>query len=83
MFPIHRKIKNPEVIMPLTDKISQRTSYERQTLLGTFYNVTPTTEREVMALRMLDHRVDKFAPAQGEGVILTAESFQKFQPTKP
>ena len=77
MFSLREKIKNPEVIMP--DKNGRTSeSYSRAELTGTYWRVYPTSAREVSALRLLDHRVDKFAPATGSGIIVTEAALAKF-----
>lgn len=78
MFAARFQVKHPEVIMPAQKSTGTSTSYEVTTLNGTYYRVSPQTSREIMALQMLEHHVDKFSPAHGDGVILTPEALRKF-----
>lgn len=74
----------PSVIMPRVDKKTDRTTWEVVTILGRFHRVFPASAKEVFALQMLEHRVEKFAPAtcngddRGNGILITAEAFRKF-----
>lgn len=43
-------------------------------LSGDWYRVFPVTARDVCFLQMLEHRVDKFAPASGGGVLVHPRS---------
>jgi hypothetical protein len=45
---------------------------------GFFHRVFPVDARENSALRMLEHHVDKFAPANGNGILITDEALKKF-----
>jgi len=77
LFPERRVERNPLVVMPKADKRSG-VSWERETLKGSFYRVIPQTPREIQVLRLLDHHVDKFAPAEGNGAIVSAAALAKF-----
>jgi hypothetical protein len=75
IFPITQRIQRPTVI------IAQRTAYadsvrttERN---DTMHLVMPHTAREVLALQMLEHQVEKFAPAEGNGVLITEAAHRK------
>lgn len=77
MFPVRVRVRNPEVIMP-EDRRESSVSYTITTISGEFYRVTPKSPREIFAIQMLEHHRDKFAPAHGDGVILTSEALHKF-----
>lgn len=76
MFPERIKMTNPRVILP-TENERGAVSWDRGTVVGKFFRVVPETPREIAALRMLDHRIDKFAPAEGNGAIVSAEALAK------
>lgn len=76
IFPNRQKIYDPEVVFPTTNRLG-RIDYGTRILHGRFVRVIPETIREVHALQMLDHLQDKFAPAKGDGVILSAEALAK------
>jgi hypothetical protein len=38
--------------------------------------VSPSSPREVLALQMLEHQKQKFAPAEGNGVVITKAALQ-------
>jgi hypothetical protein len=52
-------------------------------LKGNWWRVFPSTAKEVLALAMLEHRREKFAPApprgdiNGNGVLISAEALLK------
>ena len=77
LFPERRVERNPLVVMPKADKRSG-INWERETITGAFYRVIPQTPREIQVVRMLDHHVDKFAPAVGNGAIVSAAALEKF-----
>lgn len=39
--------------------------------VGLHYRVIPSSGKEVRALQMAEHQLDKYAPANGDGVIVT------------
>jgi hypothetical protein len=65
------KEKNPMVIMRNTNQHSGYTFDEEQAQ-GVFFRVFPTQD-DYLALCMMQHRVDKFAPAEGDGVLIREE----------
>lgn len=77
MFPVRQKCAHPEVIMPET-RVSNTRSYTSTLLSGVFFRVCPKTSREILALQMLEHHKEKFAPTHGDGVIVTEEALRKF-----
>ena len=66
----------PEVIFH--KKNINRESFEEKQLPGVWHRIHPDTSRDVMALRMLEHRREKFAPAHGNGVIISDAALRKF-----
>ena len=74
---IQRKEVNPAVLVSdgRTEHGVEPVTYE-----GTLRRVVPTTARDVFALQMLEHRREKFAPAQGGGILVTATGLQKVLP---
>jgi hypothetical protein len=77
MFPERLKMINARVIMP-TENERGAISWDRGVVVGKFFRVVPQTPREIAALRLLTHRVDKFAPADGNGAIVSGEALEKF-----
>jgi len=73
MFSIHTKERSPSVISPRIK--GNRVEWNTTQIDGTLYRVTPTTAREVMALRMLTHREQKYAPAHGNGALISEFAF--------
>lgn len=76
MFPERIKSNDPRVIVRV-ENARAAISYDQETIQGKFFRVVPQTPREIAALRMLDHRVDKFAPADGNGAIVSASALAK------
>lgn len=79
VFPERRRERNPSVIVRVqSDTHHDRHSYERAAVKGEFYRVVPQTAREIAILQLIDHRVDKFAPAEGNGALVRVEALEKF-----
>ena len=72
VFFYRKFVTNPEVIDCVrANRITTRT------LKGPHVRVIPKTAREVLSLQMLEHRREKYAPARGNGVILTPEALER------
>lgn len=76
MFDITERVNNPQVVIPKEHK--EKVYYERTARKGPLYKVFPHTAKEVFALQMLEHRVEKFAPADGNGIYITPQALAKF-----
>jgi len=57
-----------------------KVSFDGKPLTGKWWRVFPTTCREINAIRLLEHRVDKFAPpvGGGGGILISDYSLMKF-----
>ena len=77
LFTIRRVENNPVVIVG-DNYDTNRPSFTAKPLVGKFYRVSPTTGREVSALQMLVHQSEKYAPAAGNGVIVTTAALESF-----
>jgi hypothetical protein len=77
LFPMRRKAEDPLVIIECGTN-RESVVYNRAVMKGQFWHVHPSNLEEISLLRLLDHRVDKFAPAQGEGVYVRMEALAKF-----
>lgn len=67
--------KNPEVVHFHEEFGIEK--FDTKFLKGDFYRVHPEGWREIFLLQMLEMRHEKFAPAKGNGVIITKAAFQK------
>ena len=67
---------NPQVVIR-KDMVTGSKFVEHE-LKGEYYRVSPCCEKEIHAIAMMVHREDKWAPAKGDGVILTKEIVAKF-----
>lgn len=80
-FTLHRhaiKEKAPRVIFPSTVKAPNgEDQLTEKTLLGSWLRVFPRTAKDVFFLQSVPHRVGKFAPADGGGVILDPSYLKK------
>lgn len=74
LFFYRQFVTDPEVIIAVN---VSPVRISTTTLKGTHVRVSPKNAREVMALQFLEHRRDKFAPASGNGIILTIEGLEK------
>jgi hypothetical protein len=75
IFPITQKVKSPTVIIASRTLVSD--TVKTVQLSGTWLLVMPHTAREVLALQMLEHQMEKFAPANGNGVIISESAHEK------
>ena len=75
IFHITQRIKNPTVIVASRTQVTD--SVTTRQIAGTMHLVMPHSAREVLALQMLEHQVEKFAPAIGNGVLITEAAHAK------
>lgn len=75
IFPHRRRAINPSVVVRVPRAGGY--AYTEDTLRGKYWHVVPKCAREICALQLMDHRVDKFAPAKGDGVIVTGEALAR------
>ena len=81
LFIANIKVSDPDVIVRGTHR--GKPDYSREGIKGSFRLVFPHDANEVMAVRMLDMHVDRFAPATGEGLLISERAFQQFQQSQP
>ena len=78
-FPNRQEAPNPEVI--IKSETSRGTEdFNSHQILGMFYLVNPAEPgqaKEVLAIQMMTHGEDKFAPAKGNGIIVSARALAK------
>lgn len=67
---------NPWVIIR-KDMITGSQFVEHE-LKGQYYRILPFGEKDIYAVSMMTHREDKWAPAKGNGIILSKEIITKF-----
>lgn len=75
IFQIHRRTFRPQVIV--RERTQREDTYRIIERQDTCLIVMPSNSKEVLALQLLEHGVDKFAPASGNGVIITQEAHRK------
>lgn len=75
IFQIHQRAFRPQVIV--RERTQREDTYRIIERDDTCLIVTPSSSKEVLALQLLEHGVDKFAPANGNGVIITQEAHRK------
>lgn len=78
LFPFRQTITDPVVIVQDTRDTTSEFHYRGEKMLGNFVLVHPKTPREIYALQMLEHRVEKWAQKDGTGVVLTPLAALKF-----
>ncbi len=76
MFSIRTAEADPRVILRVT-KSGKENFIERE-MDGVFHRIKPVDAKEHCALLMLEHGVDKFAPAVGNGILVTDAALRKF-----
>ena len=75
IFQIHQRTFRPHVIV--RERTQREDTYRVVERQDTCLIVTPSNSKEVLALQLLEHGVDKFAPAIGNGVIITQDAHRK------
>jgi hypothetical protein len=76
LFALRSREDNPSVIIR-TESYHTGYTYDVKQLKGKFFRVRPETS-DFDALSMMKHREDKFAPAIGNGVIVTEAMLKQF-----
>jgi hypothetical protein len=67
--------RNPEVVHFHEENGIEK--YDTKFLKGSFYRINPDGWREIFLLQMLEMRHEKFAPAKGNGVLISKSAFEK------
>lgn len=73
MFTLHLNAlaeKAPRAVIHFTKVPNGEPCFKEEELSGNWFRVFPATARDVRFLQCLEHRVDKFAPACGGGVLV-------------
>jgi hypothetical protein len=74
---IAQRDDNPSVILPV--KVNHDSiKFEARGVKGYFFRVWPKTAKEIFMMRMLIHREEKFAPANGGGIIVTVDAYKRY-----
>ena len=68
-------IHNPKVIIRKDDPLKDDFTFSIKQLEGAFYRVIPSTAKEVFFLQSLPKNVFIYAPAEGDGLIITLNLF--------
>jgi hypothetical protein len=72
-----RKLEQEPTAITLARK--GKIEYRTKRLPGRWWRVYPSNGREVMALQMVPHQADKFAPAFGGGALIKEEALLQFK----
>jgi hypothetical protein len=76
MFHLRKREDDPTaIVVAKGDKVEYRT----KRLSGKWWRVYPTDGKEVMALQMIQHQSDKFAPAFGGGALVKEAALLQFK----
>jgi len=75
LFKDRIKATNPYAIELRYNKLGNP-KFEVEQKEGVFFRVIPNCIKEIHALKILEHRLDKFAPATGDGVLITANAMK-------
>ena len=73
LFKNRELVHNPKVLIREDDE--NDFSFSVKQLEGAFYRVVPKTGREVLFLQSLKKNVFVYAPAEGDGLIITLNLF--------
>ena len=77
MFALRNVEVDPTVIVQ-TEGFSGKIGFNSKAIRGVWHRIFPVNGREISALRMLDHRVEKFAPFFGNGILISDAALRKF-----
>ncbi len=66
--------KNPKVLLRKDDPLKNDFTFSLQERVGKFYRVVPANARDVAYIRALQKGYDYFAPAEGNGLIISAHA---------
>ena len=70
-----RVVENhPKVLLRQDDPVRNDFTFQVQKRVGKFYRVIPNSAKEVFYLRSLQKGYDYFAPAEGDGLIVSAHA---------
>jgi hypothetical protein len=75
MFPDRILIKNPLIVYRKEVPPSDFT-FVSETKHGEFYLVVPARAKEVLFIQLLGKNVDRFVPAEGEGVLIKRSAIE-------
>lgn len=64
------KETRPRAVVAVFKVTNGDPNFQEDTLPGDWYRVFPSSGYDVRFLQCLEHRVDKFAPASGGGVLV-------------
>jgi hypothetical protein len=78
-----RKLERLAVGIVKLDEPGKSMPYDKAHLSGKWWRVFPVNGREVSALRMLDMHTDKFAPAYGNGLLVSDAAIHRFELSDP
>ncbi len=76
-FAISQKVENPSVVITKNGLRGKEFSEEARN--GKFRRVFPSNGNEHSAILMLGLQEERFAPAKGDGVIITERAFKNFR----
>tara|TARA_R100001015_G_C4593666_1_gene148993 strand:+ start:559 stop:792 length:234 start_codon:yes stop_codon:yes gene_type:complete len=75
LFEDREIVHDPKVIIRKDNPSKDDFSFSIKQLEGTFYKVIPSTAKEVFFLQSLLKNVFIYAPAEGDGLIITLNLF--------
>ena len=75
LFKNKELVHNPKVIIRTDNKLKDDFSFSIKQLDGAFYKVIPATAKEVFFLQALPKNIFIYAPAEGDGLIITLNLF--------
>jgi hypothetical protein len=76
IFSTAQKELNPEVVFH-NPKIVCGTGFDTKNVKGSFFRIIPDGYREIFLLQMLEMHCEKYAPARGNGLLITKAAFEK------
>lgn len=75
LFKDKELVHDPKVIIRKDNKSKNDFTFSIKQLDGSFYKVIPSTAKEVFFLQSLPKNIFKYAPAEGDGLIITLNLF--------
>lgn len=76
IFSTAQKEKNPEVVI-FNPEVICGTGFDTKFVNGSFFRIIPDGWREIFLIQTLEMYHEKFAPAKGNGLLITKSAFEK------
>lgn len=78
---LHAQLETtPEGLVECTPANSAAATVVAKKLEGVWYRVFPESATDILRLSYLDHHIDKYCPAHGEGILVSMRAMRSLRP---